>query len=39
MRWTGVIVLLFLILHLADLTWGLHPIATAVRSGATPTAT
>lgn len=27
MRWTGPIVLLFLIWHLADLTWGLHPIA------------
>ena len=26
MRWTGLIVLLFLIWHLADLTWGLHPI-------------
>ncbi len=29
MRWTGVIVLLFLIWHLADLTWGLEPIATS----------
>jgi succinate dehydrogenase / fumarate reductase cytochrome b subunit len=28
MRWTGVIILLFLIFHLADLTWGLKPIAT-----------
>ena len=28
MRWTGIIVLLFLIWHLADLTWGLKPIAT-----------
>jgi succinate dehydrogenase / fumarate reductase cytochrome b subunit len=27
MRWTGPIILLFLIWHLADLTWGLHPIA------------
>ncbi len=27
MRWTGTIILLFLIWHLADLTWGLHPIA------------
>ena len=27
MRWTGIIILLFLIWHLADLTWGLHPIA------------
>jgi succinate dehydrogenase / fumarate reductase cytochrome b subunit len=29
MRWTGPIILLFLIWHLADLTWGLHPIAPA----------
>lgn len=28
MRYTGVIILLFLIFHLADLTWGLEPIAT-----------
>jgi succinate dehydrogenase / fumarate reductase cytochrome b subunit len=27
MRWTGIIIFLFLIWHLADLTWGLHPIA------------
>jgi succinate dehydrogenase / fumarate reductase cytochrome b subunit len=27
MRWTGPIILLFLIWHLADLTWGIHPIA------------
>ena len=27
MRWTGPIILLFLIWHLADLTWGLHPVA------------
>jgi len=27
MRWTGPIILLFLIWHLADLTWGLHPIS------------
>ncbi len=27
MRWTGIIILLFLIWHLADLTWGLKPIA------------
>ena len=26
MRWTGVIVLLFLAWHLADLTWGIEPI-------------
>ena len=25
MRWTGTIVLLFIIFHLADLTWGVHP--------------
>ena len=27
MRWTGIIVALFLVWHLADLTWGLHPVA------------
>jgi succinate dehydrogenase / fumarate reductase cytochrome b subunit len=27
MRWTGVIVILFLAWHLADITWGFHPIA------------
>jgi succinate dehydrogenase / fumarate reductase, cytochrome b subunit len=27
MRWTGIIIFLFLIWHLADLTWGIHPIA------------
>ncbi len=29
MRWTGVIILLFLIWHLADLTWGIKPIAAS----------
>ncbi len=29
MVWTGTIVLLFLIFHLADLTWGTEPAATA----------
>jgi succinate dehydrogenase / fumarate reductase cytochrome b subunit len=29
MRWTGVIVLLFLIWHLFDLTWGVEPVATS----------
>jgi len=28
MRWSGVIVLLFLAWHLADLTWGIRPAAT-----------
>lgn len=28
MRWTGLIVLLFLAFHLADLTWGIEPAAT-----------
>jgi len=28
MRWTGIIVALFLVWHLADLTWGLKPVAT-----------
>jgi succinate dehydrogenase / fumarate reductase cytochrome b subunit len=28
MRWSGVIVLLFLVWHLADLTWGFQPAAT-----------
>jgi len=27
MRWSGVIVLLFLVWHLADITWGFEPIA------------
>jgi succinate dehydrogenase / fumarate reductase cytochrome b subunit len=27
MRWSGVIVLLFVIFHLADLTWGIQPAA------------
>jgi succinate dehydrogenase / fumarate reductase cytochrome b subunit len=27
MRWTGIIVLLFLLFHLADLTWGTQPAA------------
>jgi succinate dehydrogenase / fumarate reductase cytochrome b subunit len=26
MRWTGIIVLLFLLFHLADLTWGIHAV-------------
>jgi len=30
MRWTGPIILLYLIFHLADLTWGVEPAATAV---------
>lgn len=30
MRWSGVIFLLFLIFHLADLTWGIEPAATSV---------
>jgi succinate dehydrogenase / fumarate reductase, cytochrome b subunit len=29
MRWTGVIFLLYLIFHLADLTWGTEPLANA----------
>ena len=29
MRWTGVIVLLFILFHLADLTWGAQPAAPA----------
>lgn len=29
MRWTGIIVGLFVLFHLADLTWGLKPIATS----------
>jgi succinate dehydrogenase / fumarate reductase, cytochrome b subunit len=29
MRWSGVIVLLFVVFHLADLTWGVEPAATA----------
>lgn len=28
MRWTGTIVLLFLLFHLADLTWGVEPAAS-----------
>lgn len=28
MRWTGIIVILFLVWHLADLTWGVKPAAT-----------
>lgn len=28
MRWTGIIVLLYLIFHLADLTWGIEPAAS-----------
>jgi succinate dehydrogenase / fumarate reductase cytochrome b subunit len=28
MRWSGTIVLLFLLFHLADLTWGVEPAAT-----------
>jgi succinate dehydrogenase / fumarate reductase, cytochrome b subunit len=28
MRWSGVIVLLFVVFHLADLTWGTSPAAT-----------
>jgi succinate dehydrogenase / fumarate reductase, cytochrome b subunit len=27
MRWTGIIVGLFILFHLADLTWGVHPIS------------
>src|SRR5690606_6528726 len=27
MRWSGVIVLLFVVFHLADLTWGIQPAA------------
>lgn len=30
MRWSGVIFLLFLLFHLADLTWGVQPIAPEV---------
>lgn len=30
MRWSGVIFLLFLLFHLADLTWGIEPAAPAV---------
>jgi succinate dehydrogenase / fumarate reductase cytochrome b subunit len=30
MRWSGVIFLLFLFFHLADLTWGLEPMAPEV---------
>jgi succinate dehydrogenase / fumarate reductase cytochrome b subunit len=30
MRWSGVIFLLFLLFHLADLTWGTHPMAPEV---------
>ncbi len=29
MRWTGVIVLLFIAYHLADITWGVQPAAAA----------
>ncbi len=29
MRWTGVIILLFVIFHLMDLTWGRAPVATS----------
>lgn len=29
MRWTGVIVLLFIAYHLADITWGIEPAAAA----------
>jgi succinate dehydrogenase / fumarate reductase cytochrome b subunit len=29
MRWTGVIVALYLVFHLADLTWGTEPLANA----------
>lgn len=29
MRWSGVIVLLFVLFHLADLTWGIQPLAPA----------
>jgi succinate dehydrogenase / fumarate reductase cytochrome b subunit len=29
MRWTGIIILLFLIFHLMDLTWGRTPVATS----------
>jgi succinate dehydrogenase / fumarate reductase cytochrome b subunit len=32
MRWTGVIILLFLIWHLADLTWGIKPVAPSAWS-------
>ena len=37
MRWTGVIVLLFIGFHLADLTWGAQPAAPAAGSGARST--
>jgi succinate dehydrogenase / fumarate reductase cytochrome b subunit len=30
MRWSGVVFLLFLIFHLADLTWGLKPVAPEI---------
>ena len=42
MRWTGIIVFLFLFWHLADLTWGFGQrasAATASSCAATPTAT
>ncbi len=39
MRWTGPIILLFLIWHLADLTWGLHPIAVPAWHRGWPTRT
>lgn len=29
MRWTGIIILLFVIFHLMDLTWGRAPVATS----------
>jgi succinate dehydrogenase cytochrome b subunit len=32
MRWSGVVFLLFLVFHLADLTWGLKPAATDIWS-------
>ena len=33
MRWTGIIVLLFLLFHLADLTWGLNAVNPELRPG------
>lgn len=34
MRWSGVIVLLFLVWHLADLTWGFHTVNPEFHRGA-----
>ncbi len=39
MRWTGIIVALFLLFHLADLTWGINAVELATSCGASRTRT